>query len=66
MPFRNWKLMWALVLVFLICGHAAPHIELLPAEYGPTTVAALQISGGQTPNTSPGFSSWSSNHPWTS
>jgi len=66
MSIRNWKLMWALVLVFLLCGHAAPHVELLPAEHGPTTTFVLQVSGAQTPNTSPGFYSWSSQRPWTS
>jgi hypothetical protein len=66
--FKDWKLAVALALIFALCGgEAAPHFELLPAEYGPTTVASLQVSGGQTPNTAPGMYSysWNSNHPWT-
>ncbi len=61
MSLKKWKLSWALALIFLLCGHATPHVEPLPATYGPTTAFTLQVSGANTPNTSPGVYSWSYN-----
>lgn len=66
--FKDWKLAVALAIIFALCGgEAAPHVELLPAEYGPTTEFTLSVSGGQTPNVAAGMSSfsWSGKHPWT-
>ena len=53
---KNWKLCWALALIFMLCGtgEALPHIDTPPAEGGPTTTVAFAISGGGTyGNTSP-------------
>ena len=63
MDWKNWKLIWAVVLIFLLCGEAAPHVEPLLPEYGPTTISTLQVSGANMPNVSAGVYSWNS-HPW--
>jgi hypothetical protein len=63
----NWKLIWALALIFMLCVHsdALPHYELPPAEGGPTTTVGFMVSGGnQTQNNSPRmvsntFGAWS-------
>jgi acyl-CoA thioesterase len=48
---KNWKLICFVAALFAVFGDAAPHVEPLPAVYGPTTVSVLQVSGAQTPNT---------------
>lgn len=62
---KNWKLICTVALIFALCGEGGAHVELLPAEYGPTTVSVLQVSGANTPNTSPGIISLRF-HPWLS
>ncbi len=61
--FNDWKLVWALVLILLICGEAAPHVELRVPDFVPSTTVEIQITGGQVSNVTAGVYSWSS-HPW--
>jgi hypothetical protein len=57
--FKKWKLECAAVLIFLLCGHAAVHIEVrLPTYDSPTTIAPFHVSGS---NVAAHVSSWSSN-----
>jgi hypothetical protein len=56
---KNWKLMYALLLILLLCGHTALHVEpRFPIYDGPTTVSTIQASGA---NVAVGTYSWSSN-----
>ena len=57
--FKKWKLECAVVLIFLLCGHASLHVEpRFPIYDGPTTVSTVQVSGT---NVAVGTYSWSSN-----
>lgn len=54
---KNWKLSWALLLISLLCGHAALHVELrYPIYRDASTVSAIQVSGA---NVAAGMVSWS-------
>jgi hypothetical protein len=56
--FRRWKLECAAVLIFLLCGHAAVHIEVqLPIYDSPTTIAPFHDNGS---NVAAHVSSWRS------
>ena len=59
---KDWKLMCALALILLLCGHTAAHVELrFPMYDGPTTVSTFQVSGA---NVSAGTYSWSNGSRW--
>ena len=60
--FKDWKLAWALALIFALCGHAVPHIEPLVPEIMPSTTFTLQVSGGNVENVA--VRSSNINHPW--
>ncbi len=56
---KNWKLACALLLISLLCGHTALHVEpRFPIYDSPTTVSTFQVSGA---NVSASTYSWSSN-----
>jgi hypothetical protein len=61
---KNWKLICFVAALFVVFGDGTPHVEALPAQYRPTTVSMLQVSGAQTPHTSPGTFSFNASHPW--
>jgi hypothetical protein len=56
---KEWKPVWALMLIFALCDHAAPHVEPQLPDFVPTTVSVIQVSGA---NVSAGMYSWSSQH----
>lgn len=61
MGIRNWKLSWALLPVFMICGLTAaagegsPHTEPMQPETVTITLAVPSISGA---NVAAGLHSW--------
>jgi hypothetical protein len=50
MNWKNWKLICFVAALFAVFGDAAPHLDPMLPDYGPTTSFTLQVSGANTPN----------------